>query len=131
MTDAYGDNKWVRTAAWAKRNRVDLANCTFYTDSVSDRKCVADGPLRCLIKNPTNTCDFRLAVTLNFGCRVPLPLQVAGVCRAARVRLPGLKAAGARAQKRVAGGRVVRSGVVAIHATYFFDSAPPLLSGFS
>jgi phosphoserine phosphatase len=41
VTDAYGDNKWVRTAAWAKRNRVDLANCTFYTDSVSDRKCVS------------------------------------------------------------------------------------------
>lgn len=39
VTDAYGDNKWVRTAEWAKKNRVDLANCTFYTDSVSDRKC--------------------------------------------------------------------------------------------
>lgn len=40
VTDAYGDNKWARTTEWAKRERVDLANCYFYTDSVSDRKCV-------------------------------------------------------------------------------------------
>ena len=38
MTDAYGDNKWARTAAWAEAQGVDLAQATFYTDSFSDRK---------------------------------------------------------------------------------------------
>ena len=33
---AYGDGKYHVTREWCERNGVDLADCTFYTDSMSD-----------------------------------------------------------------------------------------------
>lgn len=40
-SDAYGDAKADRVAEWASAEGVDLADCTFYTDSMSDYALLA------------------------------------------------------------------------------------------
>ena len=56
VIDAYGDNKHARTAEWAARHGVDLAQCVFYTDSFSDRKLMEH------VGRPVAVCpDARLA----------------------------------------------------------------------
>jgi HAD superfamily hydrolase (TIGR01490 family) len=57
---AYGDAKHTLAAAWAEQEGVDLAECTFYTDSITDRALMEavgtpvavhpDRPLRALAR---------------------------------------------------------------------------------
>jgi HAD superfamily hydrolase (TIGR01490 family) len=56
VVDAYGDGKWRRTLEWAQAEGVDLANCTFYTDSYSDMRLMQ------AVGTPVAVCpDSRLA----------------------------------------------------------------------
>jgi len=56
VSDAYGEGKWARTVEWAQAEGVDLQNCTFYTDSFSDRRLLE------AVGTPVAVCpDSRLA----------------------------------------------------------------------
>jgi phosphoserine phosphatase len=56
VVDAYGDGKWKRTVEWAQAEGVDLAKCTFYTDSYSDMRLLQ------AVGTPVAVCpDSRLA----------------------------------------------------------------------
>ena len=60
VKNAYGEGKLARTVEWAAAEGVDLANCTFYTDSYTDTRLME------AVGTPVAVCpDRRLADAAN------------------------------------------------------------------